>query len=166
MNAVIKDAPDGIDLATPYDRDFVNDLKAEIHYSERQWNRDSKCWWVSEAVVEEAIEITARHFTIVDARGKGEDEVEEDQIEAEIAEIAENQKAILGNKERIEAEIEDLGTRIARYSFRSKSSVKAGLARDQALLQHSLRNAAMPTEELAELQVRGLAAARRYLREN
>lgn len=166
MNAVIKDAPDGIDLATPYDRDFVNDLKAEIHYSERQWNRENKCWWVAEAVIEEAIEITGRHFEIIDARGKGEDEVEESQIEAEIAEIAENQKRILENKGRIEAEILDLSTKIARYSFRSKSSVKAGLARDRALLQHSLDNAAMPTEELAELQVRGLAAARRYLREN
>lgn len=153
-----------IALRTPYDRDFVDALKSEIHYTDRKWDRDDKVWLVSESEADKAIEIMARYFEVVDGRGKSADEVEEAQIEAEIAQIKANQAAILEQQEYIEATIGKLDVAIDRYSFRSKSYVKGAMARDRALLEHSLSNARLPVERLTELHVRGMAAALRLIK--
>lgn len=159
--AIISKKENEIALQTPYDRDFVDKLKSEI--TSRRWDRDNKIWLVSEAEADKAIEIAARYFEIVEGRGKNADEMEEAQIEAEIAQIEANQVWIIENEAHIEEAIDALDAQIGHYSFNSKSAIKGRMCRDRALLSHSLSNARIPVEQLAELQVRGLAAARRLL---
>jgi hypothetical protein len=162
--AIISKQDRMIAFQTPYNRDFVDELKNKIHYTERQWDRDNKVWLVTEAEADKALEITARYFEVVDGRGKSADEVEEAQIEAEIAQIKANQAAILEQQEYIEEIIDRLDTAIDRYSFRSKSAIKGAMARDRALLQHSLDNTKLPLERLTELHIRGMAAALRLIK--
>jgi hypothetical protein len=159
--AIITKQDEMVAFQTPYDRDFVDAFKGEI--SDRRWDRDNKVWLVAEAEADKALEVAARYFEVVDGRDKGEDEIEEAQLEAEIAQIKANQAAILEKKAYIEEIIERLDTAISRYSFNSKSAIKGGMARDRALLQHSLDNAELPLERLTELHVRGMAATLRRI---
>jgi hypothetical protein len=163
LKAVISQNNEMIALQTPYNRDFVNDLKAEIHYTERQWDATNKYWWVVKAQENKALEIAARYFEIIDGRNKSVDEIEDAQIEGEIAQIIANQEEILKNKEYIQEIIERLSQAINRYSYGSKSAIKYALAKDRALLDHSLSNACIPVEQLTELQVRGMVAALRLI---
>lgn len=152
-----------IALQTPYNQGFVSDLKDAIPYTERRWDRDNRVWLVAEAEADKAIEIAARYFEVVDGRGKNTSEIEEAQLEAEIAQIKINQTAILEQEDHIEEIVGKLDAAIDRYSFRSKSSIKGAMARDRALLEHSLNNARLPIERLTELHVRGMAAALRLI---
>lgn len=161
--AIISKQSEMVALQTPYDRGFVDALKSEI--SNRRWDRDNKVWLIAENEAEKAIEIAARYFEVIDGHDKSADEMEEAQIEAEIAQIKANQAAILESENYIEGIIEKLDAAIDRYSFRSKSSVKGAMARDRALLEHSLNNARLPVERLTELHVRGMAAALRLIEE-
>jgi len=161
--AIINKKDDMIALQTPYDRDFVDALKSGI--SDRRWDRDNKVWLVAEAEADKAIEIVARYFEVIDGRDKDTDEVEEAQLEAEIAQIQANQAWIIEHEDHIIKAMNALDTQISGYSFRSKSAIKGRMCRDAALLGHSLNNAKMPIEQLTELHVRGLAAARRLLEE-
>lgn len=161
--AIISKQDEMIVLQTPYDPDFVDELKSEIHYTNRKWDCEAKVWLITEAEADKALEITARYFEVIDGRGKSTDEVEEAQIEAEIAQIKDNQAAILERQEYIEGIIAKLDVAISRFSFRSKSSIKGAMARDRALLVHSLDNAELPLERLTELHVRGIAAALRLI---
>ncbi len=166
MQAIIKSQGDMLAIQTPFNRDFINNLKKEIPHTDREWDSSSKSWLVDPLHEKKVVEITGRYFDIIDGRQKSTAEIEDAQIESEIARIKTNQEYILANQDRIEQIIEDLSYKIGRYSYGSKSTVRYGLAQDRALLQHSLSNAKQPVEELAELQVRGLAAAVRYLQEN
>ena len=158
-------AKDGVvALQTPYHPQFVADLKAEIAYKDRQWDRDAKVWLVADAEASKAIKIARRYFDIQDCRGKGEAEAEEAALEAEVTKIEADQQYILNSEAKINEWLGALDGAIGRYSFSSKSSVKGRMCRDRALLAHSLRNARVPVEQLVELQVRGLAAAVRLLK--
>ena len=159
--AIVTTQDDRVALKTPFDREFLSDLKSAI--ADRAWDRDNKVWLVSAAEADRAVAIAAHYFKVIDGRGKNANEIEDSQIEAEISQIEENQAAILEQESRIEEIIDKLNTAIGRYSFRSKSSVKGALARDRALLEHSLRNARLPIERLTELHVRGMAAALRLI---
>lgn len=160
--AIITEQNDKIALQTPYNRDFVGELKSKI--ADRQWDRDNKMWLVVNDEADKAIEIAARYFEVIDGRGKGSEAVEEAQIEAEIGQIKANQVWIIEHDDYIRDVIGALNIAISQYSFRSKSSIKGRMCRDAALLSHSLNNARMPVEQLTELHVRGLAAARRLLK--
>jgi len=163
--AIIRNQNEGAAVQPPYDFQFLADLKAAVPAEARKWDGANKVWLIQPAYAEAAIKIASQYFSIVDGRNKSASEIEEAQIDAEIAAIQANQAFILKNEARIDEIIRDLDGKIARYSFRSTSSVKGGLCRDRALLAHSLDNARLRVESLAELQVRGLAAAVRYLNE-
>jgi hypothetical protein len=150
-----------IAISFPFNNDAKEALKSAIEWQKREFHGKSKSWLVANDCAAAAVAAIAPYFDVVDAR-KGED-VEEAQINAEIAQIQENQAKILAAQEWIGQRVSDLNTLVSRYSYRSQSSVKAGLARDAALLRHSIENARQPLESLTELQVRGLAAAVRYI---
>lgn len=145
----------GITLKTEYNQGFVAELKESIPPSERKWDSYHKVWGVSAEYADKATEIYNRYFGDTDA-----------QIEKEIEQIKANQAAILEMEEHINEAIAALDDAISRYSFQSKSSIKGRMCRDMALLRHALNNARVPVDELVELQVRGMAAAIRLLREN
>lgn len=159
-----------ISIDTPYDRDWLDAFRLAIHYTNRKWGGKGTGWLVDDGVADEAIRITAQHFEIQDRRGRSEAEVVEMQdaaedaaLEGEIAQIQSHQAYIREHETQIDHIISELDSVIGRYSYRSQSSIKAGLARDRALLWHSQRNAQLPVEQLTELHVRGLAAAVRLL---
>jgi hypothetical protein len=80
-------------------------------------------------------------------------------LQAELADIGRVQARLLELAPTIEQRIQALDREMSGYSFRSKSSVKAGLAHDSSLLAHALENAGFPVEQLTEPQIKGMYAA-------
>lgn len=163
MAATIRESEKGIEITTPFDRDFVDDLKTAIPCQDRSWDRQKKAWVVAASAIDEALKVTGRYFEIIDLRGASADEADDALIEAELSKIEADQGFIRDNEARVEKMIKALDAAIARYSFRSKSAVKGAMAKDRALLAHSLSSAEQSPESLVELQVRGLTAARRLI---
>lgn len=161
--ATVREENGKILLDTPFDGKFLEALKKAIPYTERSWDRAVKVWVVTPSCAEEAIALTRRFFDVVDGRQLSAAAIEDVQIEAEIAQIADDQNYIKERRDQIVNIISHLSEVIGRFSFSSKSRIKSAFARDRALLKHSLDNAELPVERLTELQVRGLAAARRLL---
>lgn len=161
MQAVITEKNNKVAIASPFNRDFLDEFKRNI--ADREWDNKGKLWLVSPACATQAIEIASRYFDVIDARGKTPDEVDDAKLEAEMAKIAADQVEILKNEEYIQRIIAGLETAIAGYSFNSKSYVKGALARDRALLEHSLVNARVPVDQLVELQIKGMSAALRLI---
>jgi hypothetical protein len=159
--AIISEDKGRIVLQTPFSRDFVDELKQKS--DTRKWDATKKVWTVDATEADLAIEIAGRYFEVLDARDKSTDEIEEAQIDAEIAKIKSNQAYIQERADFIKRVIEELSNQISRYSFQSKSQNRYAMAQDRALLQHALYNAGIPVENMAEMQVRGLAAAVRLL---
>lgn len=146
-----------IKIESPYDGDAVQAIKG---IEGRRWDAASKAWFVPADAKAEAVEVVGKFFKVVDADRQN---VKMAKIDALMEEVAENQKYILDSQERIEAIIEDLSGSISRYSYNSSSNIKAGKIQDRALLQHSLDNARLDSSKMTELQIKGLAAAVRYL---
>jgi hypothetical protein len=142
----------GVVLRTPYDEQFVSELKEKIPPQERNWDAYHKVWGVSANYADIAEEIFRSHFG-------SDDEL----LSAEIEQIKENQEYIINREAHINEAISALDAAVLRYSFNSKSHIKGRMARNRALLKHSLDNAKAQVESLTELQVRGLAAAVRLL---
>jgi hypothetical protein len=106
--------------------------------------------WNLPLTLEEAREMLGDYQILGD-----EDEV----LDAEIAEIQKIQKWILEDEVEVLDEALRLDTKVKSYSFRSKSSVKASLAREAACLHHAITSAKIPVEKLAEIQIKGMKAA-------
>lgn len=53
-----------IHIRSPYNADYVSDIKTEIDRSMRKWNPDSKTWSVDVSALEKLIEISERYFTV------------------------------------------------------------------------------------------------------
>lgn len=49
-------------LDTPYNEDFVTDLKDSIPYPHRAWVPDEKLWWVAAEFADEAVKLAAHYF--------------------------------------------------------------------------------------------------------
>ncbi len=82
-------------------------------------------------------------------------------LEAEIADIQRVQQRLLELQPQIEARTHDLYGEMQGYSFRSKSSIRAGKAMEYGRLGHALDYAKLPVEQLTEPQVKTLYAALR-----
>lgn len=163
--AIIKNSGnDRIAIESPYDADFVRDLKAGT--ASRKWDAAAKVWTVTADEAQAAGDIAGKYFQVVDARRMSRAEVEDARLAAEIEKIRADQRYILEQRAWLEEAIEALDADIKRYSYRSRSAVKARKAHDRALFRHALDYAEMPVEHLTEMQVRSLAAARRVATNN
>lgn len=151
-----------IKIDTPYSHEYKEELKDKIPWQNRNWNGREKVWEIDAEYKDAALSITKEFFSIEEC--SSDEEAEDAKIDAEIAEIAENQRFILENEDWINEAIEALDEAVARYSHNSKSRIKARMCKDRALLRHSLDNARIPISRLTELQVRGLAAAVRLIK--
>ena len=167
----MKIAGNQIAIISPYNADFVAALKTEVPAAARKWDAVAKTWTVSADYGDVVAGLMSRHYGLfVDERvaDKGEQAAVEEQIEdaaleAEIEQIKANQAWIIQNEDDIRELIGKLSQRISRYSYTSKNSEKAAFASDRALLEHALDNARLPLEQLAEVQVRGMAAVVRRM---
>jgi len=54
-----------VDLHTPYDKNFVQELKDRIQPSHRQWNPGQGVWHVNELFLDVAVELTRKFFNEV-----------------------------------------------------------------------------------------------------
>ena len=59
---VIEEFPGGVNIFTPYSKDFVEDLKTEIPFQYRHWEPERKCWRVEDPYVDDAVEIETDVF--------------------------------------------------------------------------------------------------------
>jgi len=158
-------------ISSPYNAEFVAELKAAVPYGDRRWDPNAKLWTVGIEYGDAVAALMQKHFGLfVDARQQSDDEqaeieeqIEDAALEAEIEQIKANQAWIIQNEDDIRELIGKLSQRISRYSYTSKSSEKAAFASDRALLEHALDNARLPLEQLAEVQVRGMAAVVRRM---
>lgn len=62
MRAFLLREGDRTRVVTPYVPEFVNDLKAEIPYYAKEFDRDSKHWIVDGEYEETALEVASRYF--------------------------------------------------------------------------------------------------------
>lgn len=66
QTAQIYDATDNPDggsyLRTPYEPDFVDELKREIPADHRMWDAYDREWWVSDRYAKKAIRIASDYF--------------------------------------------------------------------------------------------------------
>jgi hypothetical protein len=53
-------------VVTPFDRDFVDDLKVMIPRDHRQWVPEDKHWLVNELFIKELVDIVRMHFDDVE----------------------------------------------------------------------------------------------------
>ena len=158
-------------ISSPYNAEFVAELKAAVPYGDRRWDPNAKLWTVGIEYGDAVAALMQKHFGLfVDARQQSDDEqaeieeqIEDAALTAEIEQIKANQQWVLEKEAEIKNLIEELSARIGRYSYTSSSRVKAAFASDRALLEHALDNARLPVEKLAEVQVRGLAAVVRRM---
>lgn len=51
-----------VDIRAPFNQSFINELKARIPWSYREWDPDTKCWSIKRGFCSEAINITRAHF--------------------------------------------------------------------------------------------------------
>lgn len=162
--AIIKESSNRIALATPWNADFVSDLKAAT--VSRKWDGGAKTWTVEAAEADVAIAIAGKYFDVVDARQMSAGQVEDAKLAAELAVVRDDQKYILSRREWIEGAIEALNENVRTYSSMSTSRVKARKSHDATLFYHALRYAQMPVEDLTEMQIRSLSSARRLAEGN
>lgn len=164
MNAEIISMADGkISISVPYNVEFISALKAEIPLNSRWWDGIKKIWVIEAEEAEAAVAVATRFYSILDRRIMSAAAVDNAKIEAEMAKIQDDQAFFQRNEADIDLIIDAIDEKIGSYSYASSSSVKASLAQDRAIFAHCLRNARQPVEELVEIQVRGMAAARRRL---
>ncbi len=154
-SAIITQKDQAIAIQTPYDANFVAALKSGIDWQARKWDRESKCWLVSDAVAEKAIAIAAQYFDVQDHRGKSKAESAEAKVKA-------NQRFILEHEEWIDQAIDALNLEIGRRSLTSKSPGR--MRYDRSLLRRSLKDARRPMERMTELRTQKLAEAVRLVR--
>lgn len=62
MRAFLMREGDRVRVVTPYVPEFVADLKEEIPYYAKSWDRDSKNWLVDGEYEETALEVASRYF--------------------------------------------------------------------------------------------------------
>jgi hypothetical protein len=130
--------------------DFHERLSAVKAIAGRRCSGPPDYIWSLPLTLEEVREVLSEYQILGD-----EDEV----LDAEIAEIQKLQGWILEDEAQVLAEAQSLDAKVKGYSFRSKSSVKASLARDAACLHHAINSAKLPVEKLAEIQIKGMKAA-------
>lgn len=69
------DDREGCELYTPFNADFVNELKDGVPWEKRSWNSEDKVWWVSSEWAEFAEDLVVHHFgetIVVDEDGAEE----------------------------------------------------------------------------------------------
>lgn len=60
------DGRDGVLLTTPFDQQFVDELKSTLPRGDRRWSSERRAWWVAAERTAYAIGVTLRFWTAVD----------------------------------------------------------------------------------------------------
>ena len=87
------DNQDWLKLITPYNADFVNELKSTILPPHRQWDPDGKFWKVNEIYLEELIPILKKYYDIVET-GLISDEVTDNNLFRKVFEVVDDRDKV------------------------------------------------------------------------
>lgn len=60
------DKTGSIKIITPYKKDFVDAIKGQIHWQNRKWDQDLKCWVVNSASIDQAMQIVRSFYNAND----------------------------------------------------------------------------------------------------
>lgn len=134
-------------------KDFYEILEDVKAIQGRRWDGDRKLW-ILPLTLAEAKESFSEYKMLED---------EEEVINEEITEIQKLQGWILEDESQVLEKAQNLDAKVKGYSFQSKSSVKASLARDAACLHHAINSAKLPVEKLTEIQIKGMKTACRLM---
>jgi len=52
----------GIWLASPFNRDWIDDMKGMVPYPQRRWNQEAKMWWIGDKFVRKILSLTEQYF--------------------------------------------------------------------------------------------------------
>ena len=124
--------------------DFRTMLGEVRSFDDREWLPLAKVWELVQPLAEVRDTLADKGLQLAD---------DEDLLDHEVADIERVQRDVLESKEWIERKIAALSEEIGRYSYGSKSRVKAGLAYSRSLLGWALDYASVPVEKLTEMQV-------------
>jgi hypothetical protein len=149
----------GTTFETPYNRDFVDDLKNNIAYSMRQWNPSKKRWVVAPEAADVARDIASQYFHVADGTKLNASQIKQVKQAVRTTRIKSTQKKLRQNVDRIESKIADLDEVISGYSYSSRSRRKADAIRRRAMFQYTLRDLSMKHEDMEDIQMRGMAKA-------
>jgi hypothetical protein len=64
--ATIRYTETGCDISSPWDQNFLDDLKTSIPFFARSWKPEHKLWSIRKNWVPVAVEVTRRHFRVVE----------------------------------------------------------------------------------------------------
>jgi hypothetical protein len=161
--AIMRNVGGKIHVATPYNADFVSDLKSNIAPSMRTWDSRQKVWVVDPSARGTVDDLTKQYFHALDGDKMTAAHIKQVKTYVRTTRIKNNQRIIGQRQADIEKRIADLSDQIGRYSYSSRSARKHDLIRKRALFEHVLRDAKAKPEEMEDIQIRGLAAAIREL---
>ena len=64
---ILKSPKEGwLKVVSPYNENFVDELKSTIQPLHRQWNPDSKFWLINEVYLEDLVIMLKKHYNIVE----------------------------------------------------------------------------------------------------
>ncbi len=61
----------GMYLDSPYNPEFIEEMKATVPHEDRKWDPEKKEWWISDAWLDEVDALLFQHF---ESSGYGRDE--------------------------------------------------------------------------------------------
>lgn len=73
-------------VVTPYNADFVDELKSNIQPSHRQWDPDNKHWLINDLYLEDLVNMCQRHYDEIETDLK-EGDTEHENLFTQVFEI-------------------------------------------------------------------------------
>jgi len=151
-------------LVTPYNAEFVSDLKSNVVASKRTWDSERRRWLVDPSERKTAMAVMRDHFNVADQDKIGVEGVRKLHKDTKITRIKNNQKIIRANQEKFTNEISVLEDEIGSYSRQSRSRRKMDDLRRKALFEYALRDSrSRKIDEFKDIQIRGMSAAIREI---
>jgi hypothetical protein len=152
-----RDSSGNLILTTPYKREFVDELKAQILASGRKWNGSS--WEVKPEYAQQAENIAKKHFNVNPPAEEVSANRDQQMQDTFSKKVHSSQSYLQDRQEYIQTIVRKLGSQIDQYSYNSKSNVKYVLARDRALFKNVLNIIGKPPEKMSEVEKRSVVAA-------
>jgi len=146
-------------IHSPYNAEFVQDLRDNIASSMKKWDGRSKTWTIHPSAADKAHVIAARHYHALDEKSGGSDNLKKIRRAHEVMRVQDDQKYLQKHEPQIEARIQELEYEVSRTSRRRKPDV----LRRQALYTYALLDSRAKPEGLQRVQRLSLAKVRGLL---
>lgn len=154
--ATVRRDGDKIKIFSPYNENYVDELKGNLPYSQRKWNGTEWEVTYSERNAQLVNDLVDRHYHRMDASELNFAQRKQVRAYLQAERIKVSQKVILDNSDAINARIDSLTETIDSYGFSSQSSKKMNAITERARLEYTLQDARKNPYKLEEIQYRSL----------